>query len=69
MNEEEFRTFLKKQGRSPGTIEQCVRLTGEFGMYLGEQRAGKGLDDAHPEDLQAFVSWKKKQRKAVNSYL
>lgn len=38
-------------------------------MYLGEQRAGKGLDDAHPEDLQAFVSWKKKQRKAVNSYL
>lgn len=69
MNEEEFRTFLKKQRRSEGTIEQCVRLTGEFGAYLGEHRGGKGLDAAHPEDLQAFVSWKKKQRKSVNSYL
>ncbi len=69
MNEEEFRTFLKEQRRSQGTIEQCVRLTGEFGAYLGEHRVGIGLDDAHPEDLEAFVSWKKKQRKSVNSYL
>jgi Phage integrase, N-terminal SAM-like domain len=69
MNEEEFHIFLKEQRRSQGTIEQCVRLTGEFGVYLGENRAGTGLDDAHPEDLKAFVSWKKKQRESVNSYL
>jgi len=69
MHEEEFRTFLKGQRRSQGTIEQCCRLTGEFGAYLGEHRVGIGLDDAHPEDLEAFVSWKKKQRKSVNSYL
>ena len=69
MNEEEFRTFLRKQGRSQGTVEQCVRLTGEFEAYLGEHRVGKGLEDAHPEDLDAFVSWKKRQRQSVNSYL
>jgi len=69
MNEEGFRVFLKKQRRSQGTIEQCVRLTGEFKAYLGEHRVGRGLDEAHPEDLEAFVLWKKKQRKSVNSYL
>ena len=69
MNEEGFRIFLKKQRRSQGTIEQCVRLTKEFEAYLGEHRVGKGLDEAHSEDLKTFVSWKKKQRKSVNSYL
>jgi site-specific recombinase XerD len=69
MNEEGFRTFLKKQRRSQGTIEQCIRLTGEFEAYLGEHRVGTGLDEAHPEDLEAFVSWKKQQRKSVNSCL
>jgi hypothetical protein len=69
MNEEGFRAFLKKQRRSQGTIEQCVRLTGEFEAYLGEHQVGRGLDEAYPEDLEAFVSWKKKQRESVNSYL
>jgi hypothetical protein len=69
MNEEGFRAFMKKQRRSQGVMDQCVRLAGEFEAYLGEHRAGKGLDEAHPEDLEAFVSWKKKQRKSVNSCL
>jgi hypothetical protein len=69
MNEEGLCASLKKQRRSQGTIEQCVRLMGEFEAYLGEHRVGKGLDEAHPEDLEAFVSWEKKQRKSVNSYL
>jgi hypothetical protein len=69
MNEEGFRAFLKAQRRSQGTIEQCVRLVEEFKAYLDEHRGGKGLDDGSPEDLEAFVSWKKKQRKSVNSYL
>ncbi len=69
MNEKEFRAFLKKQRRSQGTIEQCVRLTREFEAYLGEHRVGRGLEEACPGDLEAFVSWKKKQRKSVNSYL
>ena len=69
MFEEGFRAFLKRQRRSQGTIEQCVQLTREFEAYLGEHRVGRGLEVAHPEDLEAFVSWKKKQRKSVNSYL
>ena len=69
MNEDAFRAFMEKQRRSQGTIEQSLQLLREFEAYLGEHRAGKALDEAHPEDLNAFVSWKKKQRKSVNSYL
>jgi len=69
MNEEGFRAFLKKQRRSQGATEQCIRLSGEFEAYLREHRDGKGLDEASSEDLEAFVSWKKEQRKSVNSYL
>jgi len=69
MNADQFRAFLKRQGRSAGTIEQCVRFAGEFEAYLDEHRAGQSLDEAQPEDLEAFVSWKKKQHKSVNSYL
>lgn len=69
MNEEGFRAFLKQQRRSEGSIEQCIRLSKEFEAYLVEHRPAKGLDEAHPEDLEASVSWMRKQRKAVNSYL
>jgi hypothetical protein len=69
MKEGEFRAFLKKQRRSQGTIETCVQFAGGFEGYLGEHRDGKGLDQAQAADLEAFVSWKKKQRKSVNSYL
>jgi hypothetical protein len=69
MNEDGFRAFLKKQRRTQGTIDTCVQFTGEFEAYLGEYRGGKGLDEANPEDLEVFVSWKKKGRKSVNSYL
>lgn len=69
MNEEGFRAFLKKQRRSQGTIQQCVRLAGEFEAYLCQHRDGKDLDEAGSKDLESFVLWKKKQRKSVNSYL
>jgi hypothetical protein len=69
MVKEGFQTFLKKQRRSQGTIRQCVKLTGEFETYLHQHREGKGLDEAGSDDLESFVSWKKKQKKSVNSYL
>jgi len=69
MNEEGFRAFLRKQRRSQGTIDQCVRLTREFEAYLSEHRGSQGLDEAHPQDVEAFVSWKEQQRKPVNSSL
>jgi len=69
MNEEEFRSFLKKQRRSQGTIDQCVQFTNEFEAYLAEHRHANGIDEANPDDLEAFASWKKQQRKPINSYL
>jgi hypothetical protein len=69
MDEEGFRSFLKKQRRSQGTIDQCVQFTKEFEAYLDERRHAKGIDDANSDDLEAFASWKKQQRKPINSYL
>lgn len=69
MNEQGFRSFLKKQRRSQGTIDQCVQFTKEFEAYLAEHRHAKGTDEANPDDLEAFASWKKQQRKPINSYL
>jgi predicted flap endonuclease-1-like 5' DNA nuclease len=56
MNKEEFGTFLKRGGRSPSAIERCQRMTGEFEAFLQQQRGGKRLDEAEPEDLEAFVT-------------
>ena len=69
MTEEGFRSFLKKQRRSEGTVEQCVRLTGEFAAYLAEHSQAKGMNEAGADDLEAFASWMKRQRKPINSYL
>jgi hypothetical protein len=69
MNEEGFRSFLKKQRRSEGTIDQCVQFAREFEAYVAEYRDAKDLDEAAPYDLEAFVSWTKQQRKSINSYL
>ena len=69
MNEDGFRTFLKKQRRSEGTIAQCIRLCREFDSFLGEHRNRIALDAAQLEDLHAFITWKKGQHKSVNSYL
>jgi len=69
MNEDDFRTFLKKQRRSEGTIAQCIRLSVEFKVYLNKYHNGTALNEAQPEDLLAFISWMKEQRKSVNSYL
>lgn len=69
MNEEGFRSFLKRQRRSEGTINQCVRLAREFETYIAEHTGAKGLDKANPDHLKAFVSWKTQQRKSINSYL
>ena len=60
---------LKKQRRSEGTAKQCIRLTGEFEAYLAEHRHAKVMNEAGPQDLEAFASWMKQQRKPINSYL
>ncbi|MEE8636870.1 MAG: hypothetical protein V3T04_01910 [Dehalococcoidia bacterium] len=44
MNKGGFRSFLKKQRRSEGTINQCVLFTSNFEDNLTEHRHSKGID-------------------------
>ena len=55
MDEDGFRTFLRKGGRSKSGIERCLRYVKEFQDYLHERRGGKRPDGAEPEDLKDFV--------------
>jgi predicted flap endonuclease-1-like 5' DNA nuclease len=70
VDEEEFRRFLKRGGRSPSAIKRCLRMTGEFEQYLQQHRGGKRLDEAEPEDLEAFVAWIEREPKtSANTHL
>jgi predicted flap endonuclease-1-like 5' DNA nuclease len=54
MDETAFEAFLKRGGRSDGTVARVVRYTGEFERFLAD--AGRTLDDAEPEHLESFVA-------------
>jgi predicted flap endonuclease-1-like 5' DNA nuclease len=62
VNEEDFRKFLKRGGRSPSAVKRATVYVTEFERYLQAQRGRKGLDEACPEDLEAFVSWFEEER-------
>lgn len=64
MDEEGFQKFLKRGGRSPSAVKRAIAYATEFEQYLQEQRSRKGLDEACPEDLEAFVSWFEEERNA-----
>jgi hypothetical protein len=61
--EEEFRRFLKRGGRSDSAARRAIAYTKEFERYLQEHR-GVGLNEASPEDLEAFVAWVEQEPKA-----
>jgi len=69
MDHESFRAFLKKQRRSQGTIENCLRFSAEFDAYLVENCEAKGIEEASIEDFESFTEWLKEQGKSPNSYL
>ena len=56
MDEEGFRRFLKRGGRSPSAINRCSHHVRAFEAFLSEHM-GKSLEDANPHDLEAFVDW------------
>lgn len=64
MDEEVFRTFLRKGGRSENAASRCIRATQAFAGYLQEQRGGRPLEEARAEDLEAFVAWIEREPKA-----
>ena len=63
MDEEEFRKFLKRGGKSHNTLTKYVTCVKEFEHYL-EQHKGNPLNEAHPEDLENFVSLIEKEPKS-----
>lgn len=64
MNEEAFWKFLKRGGRSQSAAKRVLAQVTEYKQYLLNQRDCKKLDEASPEDLEAFVSFaeEKKER-------
>jgi len=69
MDEEGFRSFLKKQRRSDGTIQTCIELTLKFEQYLEKHRKEKTVEIAKIADLEAFIDWGKREIGSMNSYL
>jgi replicative superfamily II helicase len=70
VDEEGFRKFLKRGGRSPRAVKRAIAYVTEFEQYLQEQKGRKGLDEACPEDIEAFVSWfEEKRNESAKLYL
>jgi len=55
MDEEGFRKYLIKGGRSISAVNRCITFVAEFEDFLLGNQIGKGLEDAQGEDLIAFV--------------
>jgi len=55
MDEEGFRKFLKKAGRSQSAIERCTSYVVDFDDYLQENRNVKAIEDASKSDLMSYV--------------
>ena len=64
MDEEGFRKFLKKGGRSLSAIRRCIRYVEDFANYLQENREGKSIDEASETDLESYVDWIETEPKA-----
>ncbi|MDH5482406.1 MAG: DUF4332 domain-containing protein [Candidatus Bathyarchaeota archaeon] len=70
MDEEAFRKFLKRGGRSQGATKRAIVQVTEFERYLREERDCRNIDRASPADLEAFVSHIEEKRKgAAKLYL
>jgi len=61
LDEEAFRKFLKRGGRSESAIKRCFAFVNEVESYL--QDRGTRLDDAGRDDLEAFSDWAKDNSK------
>jgi hypothetical protein len=60
---EDSRRFLKRGGRSDNAARRVIKYVGEFRDFLRAQR-DRGLDEAQPEDLEAFVAAVAREPKA-----
>jgi len=58
LDEEGFRRYLKKSGKSEKSCDFEVRNMKNFEEYLSEHK-DKKLEEASPEDLKDFTVWAK----------
>ena len=56
MDEDGFKRFLKRGGRSPSAINRCLDQVRAFETFM-EEHAGKSLSDATVHDLESYVEW------------
>jgi hypothetical protein len=65
-----FQKFLKRGGRTPRVAKEVIAIVLKYEQYLREERGLKGLDQAKPDDLEAFVSYiEEKKKDAAKKYL
>ena len=69
-DEEGFRKFLKRSGRSKSAVDRVVRFVESFKNYLKDHRKGKSLEKANVQDLESFVGWyEESTEKSANTHL
>jgi predicted flap endonuclease-1-like 5' DNA nuclease len=70
VDREGFRKFLKKEGKSLRVTNATIAHAEEFELFLKEHRRGKALDEAVPQDLDAFIFWiEKGEALAAKKYM
>jgi hypothetical protein len=70
VDQERFRRFLKREGKSQRIIDATLAHAGELERFLRDHRGGKALTDARPDDLDAFIAWiEKAEDLAAKKYL
>jgi hypothetical protein len=56
MDEDGFRSYLYKGGRSTSAVNRCLQYISEFEEFLSKTKTGVNLDNAQEDDLLDFVS-------------
>jgi len=57
MDENEFRTFLKRQRRKDTAIEQILGFVHEYSIYFETNYPNRTIDQTNVESLESYVSW------------
>lgn len=56
MQQEDFQRYLRREGRTEKVAREVVTVVEQYAEFLHNQRGGKELADAAPDDLEAFVA-------------
>jgi hypothetical protein len=67
VDEQSFADYMKKQKKSARTIKRYIAFLETFAHFLDSR--GKSLQDATPEDLQAYIDYGENKYKPFSHYL